>query len=89
MRGRSHCPACGRVLSAVDLVPVFGYAVRRGRCAGCGWRIPARYPLLEAACALLVMLPVLAVGPVAGIAAGLALVGALAAGGLAAAHFRG
>lgn len=77
------------MLGAVDLVPVFGYAVRRGRCAGCGRPIPARYPLLEAACALLVMLPVLAMGPVAGIAAGLALVGLVAAAGLAAARLRG
>src|SRR5205823_3113510 len=30
---RSHCRACGRQLNAVDLLPVLGYAVRRGRSA--------------------------------------------------------
>lgn len=40
--GRSHCDACGHVLGVVDLIPIFGYLIRRGRCAYCGERIPAR-----------------------------------------------
>ena len=28
-------------------MPVVSYAVLRGRCRYCGWRIPARYPLIE------------------------------------------
>ena len=35
-RGRSHCPACGRTLSAAELVPCLSFLVQGGRCRGCG-----------------------------------------------------
>lgn len=44
----SHCPSCGRRLAARELVPVLSFLVQRGRCRGCGERIPWRYPLVEA-----------------------------------------
>src|SRR6266550_1838179 len=44
---RSHCRSCGRVLNLVDLIPVAGYLVRRGRCATCGVQIGASAPLIE------------------------------------------
>ena len=40
-RGRSRCGSCGRALGARDLVPVFSFLFRRGRCRYCGERIPA------------------------------------------------
>lgn len=49
VRPRSHCRACGRVLNVLDLVPVAGYLIRRGRCATCHERIGASSPLVEAA----------------------------------------
>ena len=42
VKGRSHCPACGRTLSAAELVPCLSFLVQGGRCRGCGARIPAR-----------------------------------------------
>jgi len=33
VRPRSHCRSCGRLLTVVDLLPVAGYLLRRGRCA--------------------------------------------------------
>ena len=39
-RGRSRCVTCGHVLSAFDLIPVFSWVVRRGRCKYCGAGIP-------------------------------------------------
>src|SRR2546422_2764884 len=36
VRPRSHCRSCGGVLNLVDLIPGAGYAIRGGRCAGCG-----------------------------------------------------
>jgi leader peptidase (prepilin peptidase)/N-methyltransferase len=48
-RPGSACPGCGARLDALSLVPVLGYAARRGRCAFCGCRIPARHPLTELA----------------------------------------
>ncbi|MBB6282833.1 prepilin peptidase [Geobacillus subterraneus] len=53
VRPRSHCPACGRRLSARELIPVVSYVVQRGRCKGCGGRISPLYPLMEVATASL------------------------------------
>lgn len=41
LRGRSRCAACGHVLTARDLVPVFSFLLARGRCRHCGEKIPA------------------------------------------------
>jgi leader peptidase (prepilin peptidase) / N-methyltransferase len=43
----SHCPECGRGLKPFDLIPVVSYVLLRGKCRSCGFRIPARYPLVE------------------------------------------
>jgi len=43
----SHCDACGRRLGAVELIPVLGFLIYRGRCRTCGTRVPLRYLLLE------------------------------------------
>lgn len=53
VRPRSHCPACGRTLSAGELIPVVSYVVQRGRCKGCGGRISPLYPAMELATASL------------------------------------
>ncbi|MBX3456023.1 prepilin peptidase [Ferrovibrio sp.] len=45
----SHCRGCGRRLNAIDLLPILGYALRRGRCTDCGTPIPALFPLAETA----------------------------------------
>lgn len=51
--GRSHCSGCSRALGAADLVPLLSYAALRGRCRTCGAAIDKRYPLVEAASALI------------------------------------
>jgi leader peptidase (prepilin peptidase)/N-methyltransferase len=51
--GRSHCPACGAQIAAYDNIPVFSWALLRGRSRCCGERISARYPLTELAVAAL------------------------------------
>lgn len=48
----SQCDHCGRRLSLLDLVPVVGWLVARGKCRGCGGAVPARYPALEAVAGL-------------------------------------
>lgn len=45
--GRSRCPSCGRTITALENVPILSYLFLRGRCRGCGMRIPVRYPLIE------------------------------------------
>jgi len=49
----SHCPSCNRRLGVIDLVPVVSYLFLGGRCRTCKARISPRYPLVEAAMALL------------------------------------
>lgn len=48
----SHCPACDVEIKRRHNVPLLGWLVLRGRCAGCAGHISARYPLVEAATAL-------------------------------------
>lgn len=48
----SHCPTCNRQLSWRDNIPVFGWAMLRGRCRYCDAPISIRYPLIELACGL-------------------------------------
>ena len=49
----SACPRCGARIRARDNVPVLGWLVLRGRCRDCGNPISVRYPLVEAATAVL------------------------------------
>ncbi len=56
VRPRSRCPACGRPIPARENVPVLGYLLLRGRCAGCGGRISPRYPAVEGMTAALFLL---------------------------------
>lgn len=51
-RGRSRCGACGHPLRAGDLIPVFSFLLRRGRCGYCGERIPRECLAAELAGAL-------------------------------------
>ena len=44
---RSRCPACGHAITAIENIPVVSWIFLRGRCAGCGTRISARYPFVE------------------------------------------
>ncbi len=44
---RSHCPACGRKISALENVPLLSFLILRGKCAGCGTPISLRYPAVE------------------------------------------
>lgn len=59
----SHCPACGRRLTAREMIPVLSYIALRGRCRTCGERIPLREPLVEALTAALFLIAWLRAGP--------------------------
>ncbi len=49
----SHCPVCKHPIRWYDNVPVFGWLALGGRCRDCAVRISIRYPLVEAAAALI------------------------------------
>lgn len=63
VRPASRCPACGTAIRAWDNVPLLSWALLRGRCRSCAWRIPWRYPLVELATAALFLLAYLTFGP--------------------------
>ena len=44
---RSACPTCGHAIGALENIPLLSYVWLRGKCAGCGIHISARYPLVE------------------------------------------
>jgi leader peptidase (prepilin peptidase)/N-methyltransferase len=50
---RSACPACGHGITAWQNIPILSWLVLRGKCAACGARIAARYPLVELAAGLI------------------------------------
>lgn len=52
---RSACAGCGRRLGARDLIPLFGWALNRGRCRFCAAPIGYRYPLIELAAAAIAL----------------------------------
>ena len=47
--GRSHCLSCGHVLGALELIPLVGWLVCRGKCRHCGEKIPADCLIAELA----------------------------------------
>ncbi len=49
LRGRSACPHCGAVLGFLDLAPILGWCLARGRCRHCGAAISWSYPAIELA----------------------------------------
>lgn len=69
---RSRCPACGHQISALENIPLISYLlILKGKCASCGAGISPRYPIVEAATALLSAYTAWHFGPT------LAMVGAL------------
>ena len=47
--GRSACPACGKVLGPLELVPLLSWLAQRGRCRSCGASLSVFYPAIELA----------------------------------------
>lgn len=50
---RSRCPHCRRPIAAWENIPLVSYLALKGRCAGCDRPISPRYPIVEAATAVL------------------------------------
>ncbi|MBN1373831.1 prepilin peptidase [Candidatus Dojkabacteria bacterium] len=48
LKGFSVCEKCGKRLSVIELIPVFGYLIIGGKCSKCGYKVPMYYPLVEA-----------------------------------------
>lgn len=71
MRGRSRCDSCDRTLGVVDLIPLMGFAIRRGRCVGCGAAIDRRHLWVEFASGMIGLLAFMAAPGAEGVAGAL------------------
>ena len=49
----SSCPHCGHEIRAYENIPIVSFLLLRGRCGSCKARISIRYPIVEAASAVL------------------------------------
>jgi leader peptidase (prepilin peptidase) / N-methyltransferase len=58
----SHCPSCDTPIRSFDNVPVLSWLVLRGHCRACKGSISARYPIVEAATAALLVAVILVKG---------------------------
>lgn len=47
VRPGSSCDGCNRKLDPLDLVPVLGYLLYRGKCKTCGASVPILFPVTE------------------------------------------
>lgn len=47
IKGRSTCFSCGKELVWHELIPIFSFIFRFGRCNSCGSKISLQYPLIE------------------------------------------
>src|SRR6056297_1578741 len=56
LNGNSHCLSCAKPLCWYELFPLLSYLGLRGRCSGCGCRIPVRYFVVELLTGLLFVL---------------------------------
>jgi leader peptidase (prepilin peptidase)/N-methyltransferase len=75
----SACPGCGTAIRPYDNVPVVSWLILRGHCRSCRSSISARYPLTEAATAVLFAAVIVAHGARSAIWLDLIFVAALVA----------
>lgn len=62
LRPANHCPVCRVTIKALHNVPIVGWLIVRGRCAGCRTQIPVRYLLAEMCGGLFCAMGALALG---------------------------
>ena len=70
----SHCPSCETPIKPYDNVPVLSWLWLKGRCRACRGSISARYPVVEATTAALLVAVVFAKGADRDVWLGLAFV---------------
>ncbi len=63
MWARSQCPKCGYFIKPHENIPLLSYLFLKGRCSACRAPISMRYPIVEAATALLFLLVAAHFGP--------------------------
>ena len=59
----STCPRCSSPIKPWHNIPILGYFLIRGRCASCSEPVSSRYPIVEAATAILTAIVIATLGP--------------------------
>ncbi len=62
-KGRSRCNSCRETLTALDLIPVFSWLFRHGRCRFCSAKVPIAYALYEISMGVVFYFAFLRFGP--------------------------
>ena len=60
---RSKCPTCKAPIKAKHNIPIISYVLLGGKCASCSAKIPFRYPLVELAAGLIVVIAIMLTQP--------------------------
>ncbi len=47
IKGRSHCPSCGKKLKWFELIPILSFIIQKGKCRNCGASLSWQYPIVE------------------------------------------
>ena len=47
LKGRSHCPHCGKRLEWFELIPLLSFFIQKGKCRQCGASLSWQYPIVE------------------------------------------
>lgn len=76
---RSRCPHCGHTIAPWENIPLISYLLLKGKCSSCKARISIRYPVVEAATAILFTIAIAHFGPTLAGAAALLLTAFLVA----------
>ncbi len=58
----SNCPACGKTLGVLELIPVIGYLIIKGHCRNCNVKVSLSYPLFEILTGLIFVFTLLVFG---------------------------
>jgi leader peptidase (prepilin peptidase) / N-methyltransferase len=53
IRPRSSCPHCGKLITAINNIPIISFLILKGKCRNCGKPISIRYPVVEFLCSIL------------------------------------
>ncbi|MGC9046630.1 MAG: prepilin peptidase [Minisyncoccia bacterium] len=47
LKGRSHCPYCGKTLQWYELIPIISFIIQKGKCLSCKHQLSWQYPIIE------------------------------------------
>ena len=62
LKGRSHCDHCNHDLKLIEVLPIIGYLINKGRCRYCNEKVDIKYLIYEIIGGILYLIPFLIYG---------------------------